>query len=459
MADYRIEKDSMGEMKVPQSALWGASTQRAVENFQISGIKFPRQFIAALGLIKRASATVNNELGLISAEICEAITSTSKRVEQGELDDHFVVDIFQTGSGTSTNMNVNEVIANYIKTNLKLAAHPNDHVNASQSSNDVIPTAMHISAALGWQNELKPALVKLHKSLEDKSNEFSTIVKTGRTHLMDATPITLGQEFGGYAAQVKNSIERVERSLTSILELPLGGTAVGSGVNTHPNYASKTIQFIAKDTGLGFFEARNHFEAQAAKDGIQDFASALKGVAVALSKVANDIRFLGSGPRCGLGELLLPEVQPGSSIMPGKVNPVIAESLLMVCAQVIGFENTVTVSNQLGSNFELNVMMPVMTRSILESITLLAKGSDNFRTRCVEGIEPNLERIKFLAEANITIVTALVPKIGYDLSAKLSKEALSSNRSLREVVLESKVMTKDELDQALDLIKMTKPGL
>ena len=459
MADYRIEKDSMGEMKVPQSALWGASTQRAVENFQISGIKFPRQFIAALGLIKRASATVNNELGLISAEICEAITLTSKRVEQGELDDHFVVDIFQTGSGTSTNMNVNEVIANYIKTNLKLAAHPNDHVNASQSSNDVIPTAMHISAALGWQNELKPALVKLHKSLEDKSNEFSTIVKTGRTHLMDATPITLGQEFGGYAAQVKNSIERVERSLTSILELPLGGTAVGSGVNTHPNYASKTIQFIAKDTGLGFFEARNHFEAQAAKDGIQDFASALKGVAVALSKVANDIRFLGSGPRCGLGELLLPEVQPGSSIMPGKVNPVIAESLLMVCAQVIGFENTVTVSNQLGSNFELNVMMPVMTRSILESITLLAKGSDNFRTRCVEGIEPNLERIKFLAEANITIVTALVPKIGYDLSAKLSKEALSSNRSLREVVLESKVMTKDELDQALDLIKMTKPGL
>lgn len=459
--EYRTERDSMGEMKVPATALYGAQTQRAVENFPISGLRFSRSIIKALGLIKGSAAVVNHALGLLDAQRREVILQAAAEVERGDLDQHFVLDIFQTGSGTSTNMNANEVIANRAKEFAQgnLTIHPNDHVNMSQSSNDVIPTAIHIAAVLEIRQALLPALDLLHQSLARKSSEFDGIVKTGRTHLQDATPIRLGQEFSGYAAQIFYGKERIERSLASMLELPLGGTAVGTGVNTHPEFASRVIEEINRRTGISFVEATNHFEAQAAKDAIVEISGQLKTIACSLSKIGNDIRWLGSGPRCGIGELLLPEVQPGSSIMPAKVNPVIVESLLMVVAQVIGNDTVIMLCGHSGGQFELNVMMPVMAYNLLQSISLLSTGMDNFSKRCVDGLKANIERIDELAEANISVVTSLAPKIGYDKAAALAKEAYQTGESIRQVASRHKVLSEEELDQILDLISMTKPGL
>lgn len=459
---FRTEKDTMGEMQVPTWAYWAASTQRAVENFPISGIRIPRSMIAAMGLIKRAAAISNTELKLLDEQRKNIILQVCDEVESGKLDDHFVVDIFQTGSGTSSNMNANEVIANRAKEIAgqgDLKFHPNDHINMSQSSNDVFPTTIHIAAALEVAKNLIPALEELANSLKKKSVEFSGIVKTGRTHLMDATPITLGQEFSGYQSQIEHGIARLKRSLESLLELPLGGTAVGTGINTHPQFAKKAVAEISKRSGLKFFEATNHFEAQAAKDGIVEVSGQLKTIACSFAKIANDIRWLSSGPRCGLGEIFLPEVQPGSSIMPAKVNPVIAESVLMVVAQVIGNDTAITVSGHSGSILELNVMMPVMAHNLLQSITLLAASARNFKNKCIDGIKANTERLHQLAEASLTICTALVPIIGYDKSATLAKEAYKSGLSLREVALKHKVLPEEELNKVLDIMAMTKPGL
>ncbi len=457
---YRVEKDSMGEMKVPLDAYYGAQTQRAVENFKISGIRFSRPMIESLGIIKEASATINNKLGLLADSEFKAIVAASKEVQSGALDKHFVLDIFQTGSGTSTNMNTNEVIANRAKEISKgeLNIHPNDHVNMSQSSNDVIPTAIHIAVSREVNNKLIPALKKLSSSFEKKSIEFKDLVKTGRTHLMDATPITLGQEFSGYAAQIDYGIERLSRAISSISELPLGGTAVGTGINTHKDFAPQVIYLISEMTGLGFMEARNHFEAQGAKDALVEMSGQLRVIACSLTKIANDIRWLSSGPRCSLGEIRLPEVQPGSSIMPGKVNPVIAESVLMVSAQVIGNDTSVMIGGQAG-NFELNVMMPVMAYNVLQSIELLTSSSINFSERCINGIKANEERLHELAEASITTCTALAPKIGYDKAAKLAKEAFKTGESLRTVAKRHQVLSDEELEETLNLKKMTEPGL
>ncbi len=460
-AKFRVEKDSMGEMKVPAGAYYAAQTQRAVENFPISGIRFSRPMIQALGLIKRSAATVNHGLGLLDEARAKAIIAAAEEVERGALDGEFVLDIFQTGSGTSTNMNANEVIASRAKELVRgeLSFHPNDHVNMSQSSNDVIPTAMHVAVALECERTLIPALKQLAKSLGTKVKQFEHIVKTGRTHLADATPITLGQEFSGYQSQVEQGIKRVQRSLTTILELPIGGTAVGTGLNTHPEFAQKVIAELNARTGLKFSETPNHFEAQAAKDAIVEMSGQLKTIACSFAKIANDIRWLGSGPRCGLGELLLPEVQPGSSIMPAKVNPVIAESVLMVAAQVIGNDAAVTIGGHSGGSFELNVMMPVMAHNILQSIALLSSSATNFAVRCVDGIEADEARLHHLAEANISTVTALAPKIGYDKAAQIAKEAHKTGATLRSVAAKHNVLPADELESALDLMAMTKPGL
>jgi fumarate hydratase class II len=459
--EFRVEKDTMGEMQVPISAYYGAQTQRAVNNFPISGLRLPRSMIAALGIIKRSAAVVNSQLGLLDAERRDTIIQAAEDVENGKLDEHFAVDIFQTGSGTSSNMNTNEVIAHHAR-ELKggsLAFHPNDHVNMSQSSNDVFPTAIRIAAALAIKNSLIPSLRQLAASLKNKSEAFAEIVKTGRTHLMDATPITLGQEFSGYYSQVEHGIGRLERSLQTMAELPLGGTAVGTGVNTPPEFSARVIQEIRKRTGFDFIEAPNHFEAQAAQDELVEMSGQLKTIACSLAKIANDVRWLGSGPRCGLGELFLPEVQPGSSIMPAKVNPVICESLLMVCAQVIGNDAALTVGGYSGGIFELNVMMPMMAHNLLQSISLLAASATNFAARCVDGIQPNMKRIHELAEANISTVTSLAPKIGYEKAAALAKEAYKTGASVREVALKHKVLPPEELDRVLDLLSMTKPGL
>ncbi len=459
--EFRTERDSMGEMQVPLKAYYGAQTQRAVENFPISGIRFSRPMIAALGLVKGSAAETNKGLEILDASRADAIIAAAAEVEKGDLDQHFVVDIFQTGSGTSSNMNTNEVIAHRARelVSAKLDIHPNDHVNNSQSSNDVIPTAIHIACAQEVTTRLIPALKLLQQSLAAKAKEFAPIVKTGRTHLQDATPITLGQEFGGYARQIELAIERVEKSLPSILELPLGGTAVGSGLNTHPEFAAKTIAAIAKKTGLAFVEAADHFEAQASKDGLVEMSGQLKTIACSLSKIANDVRWLGSGPRCGIGEIALPEVQPGSSIMPGKVNPVIAESVLMVCAQVIGNDASVTIGGHSGGNFELNVAMPMMAHNILQSIELLSTSAKNFAEKCIDGIAPNVDRLGELAEASIAICTALAPIIGYDKAAALAKKAFKTGKSLREVAREDSVLPEEELSEVLDLLRMTKPGL
>lgn len=440
---YRVEHDTMGEMRVPADALYGAQTQRALENFPISGMRFQRPFIRALGLIKSAAARVNGRLGALPAEIAAAIEKASQAVAAGDHDDQFVLDIFQTGSGTSTNMNANEVIG-------RLAgAHPNDHVNRGQSSNDVIPSAIHISAALLATGELLPAMAELSGALRKKAGEFAGVVKIGRTHLQDAVPMTLGQEFSGYNAQVEKCSERIEAALNGLYELPLGGTAVGTGLNAIPGFAPAVIGEIAARTGLPFREASNHFEAQAAKDAVSFFSGALRTYAVALTKIANDFRWLGSGPRAGLGEIQLPETQPGSSIMPGKVNPVIAESVLMVCAQVIGYDAAITWCCAAG-NFELNVMMPVMAYDLLESIALLAAASRNFARRAVEGVQANAERASAFVEQSLAMCTVLAPVIGYEKAAAIAKEAYRSGRTVRQVARESSGISEERLNELLD---------
>ena len=440
---FRIERDTMGEMRVPAGALYGAQTARAVENFPISALRFPRGFIRALGLIKSAAARVNGERGWLSAEKATAIERAAEEVAAGAHDAQFVVDIFQTGSGTSTNMNANEVIG-------RLAgAHPNDEVNRGQSSNDVIPSAMHIAAAESLEHDLLPAMERLQESLAGKSREFADVIKIGRTHLQDAVPMRLGQEFSGYAQQVAASRERIASALAGMYELALGGTAVGTGLNAEPGFASAVIAEIARRTGLPFREARNHFEAQAAKDAVVFLSGALRNYAVASTKIANDIRWLGSGPRCGLGELRLPAVQPGSSIMPGKVNPVIAESVLMVCAQVIGYDAAIAWSGAAG-NFELNVMMPVMAYDLLESIELLAAASRNFAERMVEGLEADRERAGAYVEQSLAMGAALVPEIGYERAAELVKEAYRSGRTVREVAREKSGIGEERLRELLD---------
>ena len=461
--DFRTEKDSLGEMQVPADALWGAQTQRAVENFPISDLRFPRSFIAALGMIKRAAAHTNVELGLLDEKIAQDIIRAADEVVAGDHDRHFVIDIFQTGSGTSTNMNANEVIANRAL-QLRGAAtgskdiHPNDHVNAGQSSNDVIPTAMQIAACIAIRQELLPALQQLQQSLEAKAEEFDGIVKSGRTHLMDATPVRLGQEFGGYAAQVSYGTRRLEAALKDLAELPLGGTAVGTGINTHPDFAKKAIARIAQETGIPFREAANHFERQATRDTIVFAHGALNTIAVSLTKIVNDLRWLASGPRAGLAEITLPSIQPGSSIMPGKVNPVIPEAVTMLAAQVMGNHTTITVGG-IGSYFELNVMMPGMTYALLQSISLLANGSRVLAEKCVDGIVVNEERCRELLEGNLSLATALAPSIGYDAAAQIAKDAFKQGKTAREVARAQKVLPDDELERVLDAKGMTEPGI
>ena len=440
---FRIEHDSMGDMRVPESALYGAQTARAVENFPVSGRRFPRAFLHALGLIKASAAAVNGRRGHLPPDRAAAIEAAALDVANGRYDAGFPVDIFQTGSGTSTNMNANEVIG-------RLAgAHPNDDVNRGQSSNDVIPSAMHIAAAEALHERLFPAMRRLAQSLARKAEEFHDIVKIGRTHLQDAVPVRMGQEFGGYARQVDASRERIEAALPGIYELPLGGTAVGTGLNAPPHFARETIAEIARRTGLPFIEAADHFEAQAARDAVCFLSGALRTYAAALTKIANDIRWLGSGPRCGLGELRLPAVQPGSSIMPGKVNPVIAESLLMVCAQVIGYDAAIAWCAAAG-NFELNVMMPVMAYDLLDSIELLAAGSQNFAVKLVDGLQADRARAEGYVEQSLAMATALAPEIGYEKAAAISKEAYASGRTIREVALEKSGLPPGRVAALLD---------
>ena len=460
---FRTERDSMGEIQVPQDAYYGAQTQRAVENFPISGRRFPRGFIAALGMIKRAAATVNEELGLLDATVANVIRQAADEVIAGDLDRHFVLDIYQTGSGTSSNMNGNEVIANRATEILggeigSKLVHPNDHVNMGQSSNDVIPTAIHVAALQGIEEQLLPALRRLQSALQAKAVEFDGIVKIGRTHLQDATPIRLGQEFSGYARQIELSIRRLAGTQESLAELALGGTAVGTGLNTHPEFSGRVIEKLNEATGLEYREATNHFEAQGAQDALVEASGALKTIAVSLMKIANDVRWLGSGPRCGIGEILLPEVQPGSSIMPGKVNPVIAESAIQVGAQVIGNDLTVTLGGQWGS-FELNTMLPVMASNLLESIDILARASANFSERCIEGLQADEERAASMIEKSMAMVTSLAPVIGYDQAAAIAKEAHKTGKTVREVARAREVLPEDELDELLDPLRMTEPGV
>lgn len=459
----RIEKDSLGEMKVPADALYGAQTQRAVENFPISELRFPRSFIAALGTIKKAAARTNLELELLEREVADAIVQAADEVIRGDHDAQFVVDIFQTGSGTSTNMNTNEVIANraiQVRGGRigEKGVHPNDHVNAGQSSNDVIPTAMQVAACVAIRQDLLPALEQLRDSLQRKAREFDHIVKSGRTHLMDATPVRLGQEFGGYAAQVDFGIRRLREAERDLLELPLGGTAVGTGVNTPAEFAASAIARIAQDTGIEFTEASNHFERQGTRDTIVYAHGALNTLAVSLMRIANDIRWLGSGPRAGLNEITLPAIQPGSSIMPGKVNPVIPEAVTMVAAQVMGNHTTITVGGQ-GSYFELNVMMPVMAYAMLQSVSLLSTASRALAEKCVDGITANEDRCRELLEGNLSLATALAPKIGYDDAAAIAKQAFKEGKTAREVARERQVLPEAELEQVLDARAMTEPGI
>jgi len=452
----------MGELAVPVEAYYGVQTARAIENFPISPLRMPRSVIRAMGLIKRAAATVNHSLGLLDKKSAGAIKQAATEVVEGKLDAEFPVDIFQTGSGTSTNMNTNEVISNRATELLGGArgsklVHPNDHVNLGQSSNDVIPTAIHIAASEAMQQQLLPALTRLHKALKGKAKEFDRIVKIGRTHLQDATPVRLGQEFGGYARQIELGIQRVKQAQEALSEVALGGTAVGTGLNCHPNFSAKVMAIISKETGCSFKEAKNHFEAQSAQDSLVEASGHLRTLAVSLMKIANDIRWLGSGPRCGIGEINLPETQPGSSIMPGKVNPVIAESVTMVCAQVVGNDVTITVGGQ-AANFELIVMMPVMAYNLLQSIELLATASNNFAAKCIEGIKANEERCKSLIEESLAMCTALAPEIGYEAAAKLAKEAYKSGKTVRQIAKDQKVLPEKRLAALLDPWRMTEPG-
>ncbi|MBM4137925.1 MAG: class II fumarate hydratase [Nitrospira sp.] len=461
-AAARIERDTMGELAVPVEAYYGVQTARAIENFPISPLRMPRSVIRAMGMIKRAAATVNHSLGLLDQKSTEAIKQAATEVVEGKLDAEFPVDIFQTGSGTSTNMNTNEVISNRATELIGGArgsklVHPNDHVNLGQSSNDVIPTAIHIAASETMQQQLLPALTRLQKALTRKAKEFDAIVKIGRTHLQDATPVRLGQEFGGYARQIELGIERVQRAQDALSEVALGGTAVGTGLNCHPRFSRNVMAIISKETGCVFKEAKNHFEAQSAQDALVEASGAVRTVAVSLMKIANDIRWLGSGPRCGLGEINLPETQPGSSIMPGKVNPVIAESVTMVCAQVIGNDVTVTVGGQ-AANFELIVMMPVMAYNLLQSVELLTAAANNFAAKCIAGITANEERCKSLIEQSLAMCTALAPVIGYEAAAKLAKDAYQSGKTVRQVAKEQKVLPDKKLAELLDPWRMTESG-
>jgi fumarate hydratase class II len=458
----RIEKDSMGEMEVPADAYYGASTQRAVLNFPISGQPLPRRFIRALGMIKKAAAQTNLELGLLPRRKARAIAAAAQEVIDGKLDDQFPIDVYQTGSGTSTNTNANEVIANRATEILggergSKLVHPNDHVNLCQSSNDVIPTAIQLSSAMAVKDELIPALERLRRALDAKSKEFWPVVKTGRTHLQDATPIRLGQEFKGYAGQTEESIRRAQAAIDELSKIPLGGTAVGTGLNSHPQYARLTAARLAKTTGVPVRETTNHFHAQASLDVLVAAHGGLRTIATSLWKIGSDIRLMGTGPVAGLGELRLPETQPGSSIMPGKVNPVIVESLLMVIARVYGNDTTVLVSGQSGSIFELNVMMPVAGNSMLESITLLAAATRNFSERCVEGLQAT-DRGPELVERSPMLATALNPAIGYDESGKLAKESMRTGKSIRQLA-RARGVSDSTLNKLLDLGKMTKPGL
>ncbi len=461
--NYRIEKDSLGEVKVPQDAYWGAQTQRAVENFPISGIRFPRLFIRALGLVKLCAAKVNAQLGLLDERRAHAIEQVAREVVDGKLDEHFPIDIFQTGSGTSTNMNANEVIANRaceilgVTRGDKSAVHPNDHVNLGQSSNDVIPACVHISAALAVHEQLLPALEHLHKALDAKAREFSDIVKTGRTHLMDAMPITLGQEFSGYAAQIALARERIEATLPRLYELALGGTAVGTGINTHPEFGKRIAQALAQETKIAFREARNHFAAQAAMETAVELSGVLKALAVALYKIANDLRWMNSGPQAGLAEIRLPALQPGSSIMPGKVNPVIPEAVMMVAMQVMGNDAVITQAAASG-NFELNVALPVIAHNLLQSLLILSNACRVFADKCIAGIVANRERMERLAAQNAILATALNPYIGYDKAAEVVKTAMAQGKTIREVVLEMKLLPPEKLDEVLDIRKMTQGG-
>ena len=458
MSEDRVEHDSMGEVHVPAGARWGATTQRAVENFPISGQRIDPELIHALGRIKAAAASANLALGILDAEAAVAIRAAALEVADGGWDDHFPIDVYQTGSGTSSNMNANEVIANLAGERLGRAVHPNDHVNASQSSNDVFPSAIHLAAADGVVNGLVPALGRLAVALEGKADEFAGVVKSGRTHLMDATPVTLGQEFGGYAAQVRYGIERLESTLPRLTELALGGTAVGTGINAPTGFASAVIQELAESTGLPLTEARNHFEAQGARDGLVELSGQLRTIAIGLYKIATDIRWMGSGPRAGLAEIHVPDLQPGSSIMPGKVNPVIPEALSMVCAQVIGNDATIAFAGAAG-NFELNIMLPVLARNLLESIRLLASASVLFADRCVSGIAADEARAREFAEGSPSIATSLAPALGYEEVASIAKQALAERKTIRQVVIErghvdSGKVSLEELDRLLDVMRM-----
>ena len=461
--EYRIEHDTMGEVKVPKDALYRAQTQRAVENFPISGTTLERAHIAALAQIKKSAAQANAKLGVLDAAIAAAIAGAADEVIAGKHDGEFPVDIFQTGSGTSSNMNMNEVLATLASTRLGSAVHPNDHVNASQSSNDVFPTSVHVAVTSALIHDLLPALDHLAKALEVKAELWKTVVKAGRTHLMDATPVTLGQEFGGYAAQIRYGIERVESTIARTAEVPLGGTAVGTGINTPKGFPQEVLRLLAAETGLPVTEARNHFEAQGARDGLVEASGALRVLAVSLTKINNDLRWMGSGPNAGIAELHIPDLQPGSSIMPGKVNPVIPEAVMMVCARVIGNDSTVAWAGASG-NFELNVAIPVMGNALLESIRLLSNSMRLLADKTVDGLEANVERSRALAESSPSIVTPLNKYIGYEAAAKIAKHSVAKGLTVREATIElgyvdGEKLTMEQLDKALDVLSMTHPGL
>jgi fumarate hydratase class II len=459
--EYRVERDTMGEVEVPADALWQAQTQRAVQNFPISGTRLERGHIRALAQIKGAAAEVNAELEVLDATVAKAIAEAAGEVAGGAYDAQFPVDVFQTGSGTSSNMNMNEVLATLASRRLGSAVHPNDQVNASQSSNDVFPSSVHLAASQAIADDLVPALDLLALALERKAGEFSDVVKAGRTHLMDATPVTLGQEFSGYAAQARHGIERLRATLPRVAELPLGGTAVGTGINTPPGFARLVIERLAQQTGLPVTEARNHFEAQGARDALVEASGQLRTIAAGLFKIVNDIRWMGSGPRAGLRELRLPDLQPGSSIMPGKVNPVVPEAVRQVCAQVYGNDAAVAFAGSQG-DFELNVMLPVIARNLLESIRLLASAARLLAERCVEGITANIELCREYAESSPSIVTPLNRRLGYDEAAAIAKQALAQGKTIRQVVIErghveAGRISAAELDEALDVLRMTRP--
>ncbi|HEU5034190.1 MAG TPA: class II fumarate hydratase [Mycobacteriales bacterium] len=461
MSEFRVEHDSMGDVRVPVAALWRAQTQRAVENFPISGGTIDPALISALGAIKAAAAGVNAELGVLDGAVAQAITAAANEVAAGAHDEQFPIDVFQTGSGTSSNMNANEVIATVASRVHGQDVHPNDHVNASQSSNDVFPSAIHLAATRTIVGVLVPALQHLEAALHRKAEEFTDVVKSGRTHLMDATPVTLGQEFGGYAAQIRTGIERLESTLPRVGELPLGGTAVGTGINTPAGFAAAVIQRLADDSGLPLTEARNHFEAQGARDALVECSGQLRTIAVGLYKIANDLRWMSSGPRAGLGEIHLPDLQPGSSIMPGKVNPVIPEAVCQVVAQVMGNDAAIAFGGAAG-NLELNVMLPVIGRNLLESIRLLANVSRLLADRCIDGIAANVEKCREYAESSASIVTPLNRYIGYENAAKAAKKAVAEGITIRQAVVElgfvdGQHLTEQQLDEALDVLKMAYP--